>query len=296
MVRSTSQALAPVSLVMAVILEISAGPAPVGPGLRYADNPALGAFPGEFGTVRYGEGLLIGYRWYDARQLGVAYPFGFELSSTRFTLTDLPVQTGTDSVTVHRPEQELREFTRVALKAGASETVTIELDARAFAYWHQPAQRWVVEGGDFGIRVGTATSRSSKPSRWPAKPSTPALEALASAEVWLAHPEGGPWLEAALDGHPFAPLLFDPINGEMMRAIPLQRLSRFPTSRSPRRRSTRPWPASAKPSCRRTPDRDVSLGVVGERVAVPVRDPFVQRHAGQPGHQIELGGPGVAMH
>ena len=51
---------------------------------RLADTPAYGNFPGEHGHVRYGEGLLVGYRWYDERGLDVAFPFGHGLSYTTF--------------------------------------------------------------------------------------------------------------------------------------------------------------------------------------------------------------------
>ncbi len=53
--------------------------------LRLEDTPAWGSFPGEFGHVRYGEGVLVGYRWYDAKRLAVAYPFGHGLSYTAFS-------------------------------------------------------------------------------------------------------------------------------------------------------------------------------------------------------------------
>lgn len=225
--------------------------------LRFADNPAVGAFPGEFGSVRYGEGLLIGYRWYDTRELGVAYPFGFGLTYTSFELSGLQVSTGTDTATVtltvtntgeragtetvqvyvsdpeasvFRPEQELRGFARVSLEPGQSTELTIELDSRAFAFWHQPAQRWVVEGGEFVVRVGTSSRDLPlvESITLAGETVTAPLEPLASADVWLAHPQAGSWLKDAMTGHPFETLLFDPINGEMMRAMPLQRLSRFP--------------------------------------------------------------------
>ena len=123
--------------------------------VRYEDNPTIGAFPGEHGHVRYGEGLLIGYRWYDAHRLPVAYPFGHGLSYTTFAYDDLAATVRADGeepeveVDAHRhqhrrarrhgdrpglrrptrrrpstgPEQELRAFARVALGPGESAAV-----------------------------------------------------------------------------------------------------------------------------------------------------------------------------
>ncbi|MGR7002150.1 fibronectin type III-like domain-contianing protein [Yinghuangia aomiensis] len=133
--------------------------------VRYEDNPTIGAFPGELGHVRYAEGLLIGYRWYDAHHMPVAYPFGHGLSYTDFrydglavtvedgadprvtvtlTVTNTGDRTGTETVQVYvtdpesgvyRPEQELRAFTRVTLAPGASAPVELVLERRAFAFW-----------------------------------------------------------------------------------------------------------------------------------------------------------------
>lgn len=228
--------------------------------VRFADNPTVGNFPGEHGHVRYGEGLLIGYRWYDAHRLPVAYPFGHGLSYTTFdygdaaldvhadgdrpevtatlTVTNTGDRAGRETVqlyvtdpqaTVYRPEQELRAFAKVDLAPGESTEVTFTLDARAFAFWHTGVGGWVVEGGEFGIRVG-ASSRDIRRSGTVtlrgqdiAEPLTPE----SSVDVWLRHPEAGPWLRGQLTGE-FEGMLFDPHNGQMMRAIPLQRLSRFP--------------------------------------------------------------------
>ena len=130
-------------------------------------TPAFGNFPGEHGQVRYGEGLLIGHRWYDARRLPVRFPFGHGLSYTTFDIGEpiidrreiapgqsvsvkVPVtnsgpRTGSHVVqiyvaptasTVSRPVQELKGFAKVELAPGESRTVEITLPSRAFAYWN----------------------------------------------------------------------------------------------------------------------------------------------------------------
>jgi beta-glucosidase len=231
--------------------------------VRYEDNPTVGAFPGEQGVVRYGEGLLIGYRWYDAHALPVAYPFGHGLGYTTFEHSDLAVdvvadeaeprvavsvtvrnagdRSGTETVqvyvtdpeaSVYRPEQELRGFARATLQPGELQRVTVELDARAFGFWDVTRGRRVVEGGVFGIRVGASSRdiRLTTDIELRGEALVPPLAPDSTAEAWLAHPRAGGWLREQVEGHPFAGMLFDPHAGEMMRAIPLVRLARFPGS------------------------------------------------------------------
>ena len=227
--------------------------------LNYLDNPTVGNFPGENGHVRYGEGLLIGYRWYDAHQLPVAHPFGHGLSYTTFGYCDLRLTTrsgeggldvhvtitntgavaGTETVqvyvsdqesSVYRPEQELKGFARVTLEPGEAREVVVTLDERAFAFWHTAAGRWVVEGGEFGVRVGSSSRdiRLARTVDVPGEDVRLPLAPASEAEEWLAHPVAGPRLRAALGEGQWTQMLDDPHNGQMMRAIPLQRLTRFP--------------------------------------------------------------------
>jgi beta-glucosidase len=229
--------------------------------VRFEDNPAIGAFPGELGHVRYGEGLLIGYRWYDAHRLEVAYPFGHGLSYTTFGYRDLAVtvladgdeprvevsltvantgdRAGRETIqvyvtdpqaSVYRPEQELRAFAQVSLAPGESAPVRVTLDARAFAFWHESARAWVVEGGEFGIRVGSSSRdiRLTGTVTLSGQGYLVPLTADSTVDVWLEHPDAGPWLREQLGDGMFTAMLSDPTNGQMMRAIPLVRLSRFP--------------------------------------------------------------------
>ncbi|HEX4778526.1 MAG TPA: glycoside hydrolase family 3 C-terminal domain-containing protein, partial [Acidimicrobiia bacterium] len=134
--------------------------------VRLDHNPSFGNFPGERDEVRYGEGLLVGYRWYDARSLEPRFCFGHGLSYTTFTVaepvvssarvtrgervtldvtvTNTGTRAGSEVVQCYvaprethlvRPPQELKAFAKVRLGPGASETVTLTLDERAFAYW-----------------------------------------------------------------------------------------------------------------------------------------------------------------
>lgn len=153
---------------------------------RVEHNPTWETFPGNKTDVTYHEGLFVGYRYYDTKKLPVAYPFGHGLSYTRFELADLVVQqsgqatptgvqvrvtntgqcAGAETVQVYihdpdstcrRPEQELKGLAKVYLEPGASETVDIRFDGRAFAYYVPHLRRWAVESGRFEIRVGTSS-------------------------------------------------------------------------------------------------------------------------------------------
>ena len=225
--------------------------------VHYLDNPTIGNFPGEHGHVRYGEGLLIGYRWYDAHALPVAGAFGHGLSYTTFEYSGLRLAAGADGLEVHvdvrnsgdvagaevvqvyvsdsestvqRPQQELKGFARVCLEPGEGREVVLVLDERAFAFWHPVAGRWVVEGGEFGIRVGSSSRdiRLATTVTLPGDDVDTPLAADSEAEQWLAHPVAGPALRATIGGTPWEQMLFDPQHGQMMRAIPLVRLTRFP--------------------------------------------------------------------
>jgi beta-glucosidase len=149
--------------------------------LRLKDSPSYLNFPGEQGHVRYGEGVMVGYRYYQTADVPVRYPFGHGLSYTTFETTDLAVTAGADTATVavtvtntgaragkhvvqvyvetsagpvRRPARELRGFTKVALAPGASQRVELPLDRRAFAYYDVELARWVVAPGTYTIHIG----------------------------------------------------------------------------------------------------------------------------------------------
>jgi beta-glucosidase len=157
--------------------------------LKLSDTPAYIHYPGELGKARYGEGLFIGYRYYDATGADVLFPFGYGLSYTSFAHSNLRVSaesfkdteglsvsvdvTNTGSVagkavvqlyvqdhdaTVIRPVKELKGFTKVALEPGETKTVTFGLNARAFAYYHPGHHKWVTESGAFDILIGDSAA------------------------------------------------------------------------------------------------------------------------------------------
>jgi len=196
---------------------------------RLADNPSYLNFPGEQGHVRYGEGVMVGYRYYTTIGLPVRYPFGHGLSYTTFDTSDLDVSlTGDDtaevSVTVtnsgeragkhvvqvyvatsagpvRRPARELRAFTKIALDPGESRTVTLRLDRRAFAYYDIEQADWAVAPGTYTVQIGNSAteivaeaSLSLPGDRRPPRP----LTVDASLGEWFAHPVVGPELMARL--------------------------------------------------------------------------------------------------
>jgi len=157
--------------------------------IKVSDTPAHINWPGGDGVVRYGEGIFIGYRYYDAKEMPVLFPFGHGLSYTTFTYSNprLPAAafddvdgvtitvdvTNTGSVAgkeivqvyvsdqksgLARPPKELKGFSKVELQQGETKTVSIHLDFRAFAYYHPGYQRWITETGDFDILVGASAT------------------------------------------------------------------------------------------------------------------------------------------
>jgi beta-glucosidase len=152
-------------------------------------TPAFLNWPGENGAVRYGEGLYIGYRYYDARKVQPQFPFGFGLSYTTFAYANLRLSAdtirdvdgvvatvdvtntggmaGKEVVQVYvrdcaaslpRPPKELKGFAKVHLEPGETKTVSISLNTRAFAFYHPGHRQWVTEDGEFEILVGASSA------------------------------------------------------------------------------------------------------------------------------------------
>lgn len=164
--------------------------------LHLEDNPSYLNFPGNREKVCYQEGVFIGYRYYDKKKMDVLFPFGYGLSYTDFTYSNMKVTVNgknaadvnvikeTDEIVVTaditntgncdgaeivqlyiknpvvyeiRPEKELRDFAKVFLKAGETKTVTFTLNARAFSYYETRIHDWYAESGDYEILLASSS-------------------------------------------------------------------------------------------------------------------------------------------
>jgi beta-glucosidase len=156
--------------------------------VRLEDNPAYLNFPGENGKVYYGEGLFVGYRYYDKKHIAPLFPFGFGLSYTTFSysplrlsvqeinpddmlqvsvdVTNTGLRAGKEVVQLYvrdkqarlqRPEKELKAFAKVHLEPGECKTVTLSIGRSALAYYDDLAHKWVTEAGEFEVLVGASS-------------------------------------------------------------------------------------------------------------------------------------------
>lgn len=155
--------------------------------VRLEDNPAYINYPGENGRVHYGEGLFVGYRYYEKKKIAPLFPFGYGLSYTTFVYDALQLSaqeigpddtleihvditnTGQlagkevvqlyirDSVSsLHRPEKELKAFAKVHLESGERTTATLTIQRDALAYYDDLAREWIAEAGEFEVLVGAS--------------------------------------------------------------------------------------------------------------------------------------------
>ncbi len=139
-------------------------------------------WPGSGGTVQYSEGINVGYRWYNANSLTPLFPFGFGLSYTSFSFSNLTVGTlpkggaatvtatvtntgsraGADVAQLYvsdpaasgEPPRQLEGFARVNLQPGGSQAVSFPLTQRNLQYWNASSNAWAVAAGSYGVAVG----------------------------------------------------------------------------------------------------------------------------------------------
>ncbi|MDO5538914.1 MAG: glycoside hydrolase family 3 C-terminal domain-containing protein [Eubacteriales bacterium] len=156
--------------------------------MKVSDNPSWLNFPGDGKKVEYREGIFVGYRYYDTKEMPVRFPFGHGLSYTTFEYSDLKLSAGsikdTDtlevSVTItntgsragketvqlyvsdltasaNRPVKELKNFAKVSLVPGESKTITMLLDKRSFAWYHTGISDWYAASGKYEILIGRSS-------------------------------------------------------------------------------------------------------------------------------------------
>lgn len=225
--------------------------------LRLEDTPAFGTFPGEEGRVRYGEGVLVGYRWYDTRQLDVRFPFGHGLSYTTFDMTNpratssdegiavtvtvtntgavsgrevVQVYAALEESSVRRPTRELRGFGDVELAPGESADVVIRIRRSDLAYWSVREDRWVVETGRYTFDIG-ASSRDIRTTATveiagDERPRPITLET--TFDELMEYPETAALLEAAMEANG---VVVDPATRLFLGGVPVGRLDGFPLPR-----------------------------------------------------------------
>lgn len=157
---------------------------------QLADSPAFAHHPGRDGRAVYGEGLLIGYRWYDAHEIEPAFPFGHGLGYTTWELGEanvtgdvasgmvvsVPVRntgrrTGSTVVqcyiepltaTPGRPRRTLQGFAKVSAAPHEQAMAHVELDSRAFSRWDPAAGGWVVAAGEYAVLLGWSAAQLSR--------------------------------------------------------------------------------------------------------------------------------------
>ncbi|KAJ3574795.1 hypothetical protein NP233_g1525 [Leucocoprinus birnbaumii] len=149
--------------------------------------PSYGDKGQELGKILYNEGIFVGYRSYEIRNLAPLFPFGHGISYTTFDYSDLKTSSvsedGNFSVTLTvtntgntagreivqvyisddqsslpRPVKELKAFTKVALASGESKTVILQLDREAFGFYDDRAGHWIAEKGVFTVHVAASSS------------------------------------------------------------------------------------------------------------------------------------------
>jgi beta-glucosidase len=233
---------------------------------RLADHPSYLDVPGEAGHVRYGEGLHVGYRGFDARQQDVAYAFGHGLSYTTFAygqasasvvdagvevrvpVTNTGDRDGREVVQVYAglPDSRVRRalrglagFASVAIAAGETVDVVITIERDDLAYWDPRLGRWAVEGGAYHLSVGASSRdlRTTVTIDVPGDDTRAPLTADSTLGEWLADPKGGAVLGQAMaaamasgEGEGGPNLMADPTIMMFMAAVPLRRLASFPGS------------------------------------------------------------------
>jgi beta-glucosidase len=167
------------------------GKLPITMEKRLADNPTTANYPTTTDalSIRYTEGIFMGYRGYEKNRTQPEYPFGYGLSYTKFRYSDLKIAPhqsahddgqievgfrvtnigeragaevtqlyiGEESPRVQRPIKELKGFAKVELAPGESKRVSIKLNQRSLAFYNVQARAWEADPGVYAISVGSSS-------------------------------------------------------------------------------------------------------------------------------------------
>lgn len=156
--------------------------------LKLSDNPSYLFFPGEEGVAEYREGIFVGYRYYDKKDIKVLFPFGHGLSYTEFTYSDLKLSkdafkegeeitvsftlkntgkvAGAEAVQLYigaldgkviRPKKELKGFEKVFLEPGESKEVSFTIRKKELSYYETKLSDWFAATGKYTIFVGSSS-------------------------------------------------------------------------------------------------------------------------------------------
>ncbi len=158
--------------------------------MKLKDTPVqvYGEYPGKNGTVKYNEGIMVGYRYYDTKNVDPLFPFGYGLSYTTFIYTDLEItpdtltreqeikiklmvknvgkRTGSEIVqlyvsdlesSIERPKQELKGFAKIKLEPGETKPVEFTLNSNDLKFYDADTAGWKAENGEFKVQVGSSS-------------------------------------------------------------------------------------------------------------------------------------------
>jgi beta-glucosidase len=199
----------------------------------YQDNPTYINYPGENGHLLYGEGLFVGYRYYDAKDLEPLFPFGYGLSYTTFAyenprlsqpgldpdgalevridVRNSGARAGKEVVQLYvrdvaarlvRPPKELKGFRKVSLAPGETVTVAFTLTAKELSYYDPSGKDWVAEPGEFEVLLGSSSRDIRASARFTLRPgpvqARPRLNADTRLGVILENDQGRAVLERML--------------------------------------------------------------------------------------------------
>lgn len=197
---------------------------------RLEDNPSYLNFPGSGGEVKYGEGIYIGYRYYDKKKIEPLFPFGHGLSYTEFEYSNLSCPkeveaeegmtveveiTNTGEVSgqeviqlylnqcnpqLDRPPKELATFKKVELEPGQAKRVELNLEYKDFAYYIPKEEDWIVETDQFKILLGSSSRdiRLEKDIQVKSLDTTHLLTKKSPLEDWFEDEKGLKALEEVL--------------------------------------------------------------------------------------------------